>query len=332
MAASVARHAANAGPSVGGDHKTEAAASSARRGLRLETAQFPRQWTSAPAMALDKARGSRGMFPFIRSSDMEEFTPLADSWDAELFLRFEAERAWPARDLVAKVGSAPRRAYDLGCGPGSSMRLLAERFPNAHITGVDSSARMLAEARRRLPGFSFEEVDIAGWRPAHPPDLIFADSALQWVADHEALFPRLMAELAEGGTLAVQMPDNRQEPSHALMRLIAADGPWSDRLVPIAKTRAVIATHTDYYNWLRPHAASLDIWQTTYVHPLENVEAVVDWFRGSALQPFLAPLNLEERAEFLARYRRELAESYGVETDGRVLFLYPRLFILARKA
>ena len=115
------------------------------------------------------------------------------------------------------------------------------------------------------------------------------------------------------------------------MRLIAADGPWSNRLVPIAKTRAVIATHTDYYNWLRPHAASLAIWQTTYVHPLANIDAVVDWFRGSALRPFLAPLNRDERAEFLGRYRRELAESYRVETDGRVLFLYPRLFIHARK-
>jgi trans-aconitate 2-methyltransferase len=262
---------------------------------------------------------------------VELFVPLSDTWDADLFLRFEAERAWPARDLVAKIETAPRRAFDLGCGPGSSTRLLAERFPDASITGIDSSAGMLAEARRRLPGFAFELGDIAHWSPEQPPDLIFADSALQWVANHEALFPRLMAQLADGGTLAVQMPDNRQEPSHALMRLIAADGPWSDRLVPIAKTRAVIATHTDYYNWLQPHSASLAIWQTTYVHPLANIDAVVDWFRGSALRPFLAPLNRDERTEFLGRYRRELAESYGVETDGRVLFLYPRLFVLARK-
>jgi len=266
-----------------------------------------------------------------RAEDVELFVPLSDTWDADLFLRFEAERAWPARDLVAKVETAPRRAFDLGCGPGSSTRLLAERFPDASITGIDSSAGMLGVARRRLPGFAFEQVDIAHWSPEQPPDLIFADSALQWVANHEALFPRLMAQLADGGTLAVQMPDNRQEPSHALMRLIAADGPWSNRLVPIAKTRAVIATHTDYYNWLQPHSASLAIWQTTYVHPLANIDAVVDWFRGSALRPFLAPLNPDERAEFLGRYRRELAESYGVETDGRVLFLYPRLFVLARK-
>jgi trans-aconitate 2-methyltransferase len=256
---------------------------------------------------------------------------VAHPWDAELFLRFEAERAWPARDLVARIDRPPRLAFDLGCGPGTSTRLLRERFPQAQISGVDTSEPMLAEARRRLPGVEFERSDIAQWRPRQPPDLIFADSALQWVADHETLFPRLMDQLAEGGTLAVQMPDNRQEPSHALMRLIAADGPWADRLVPIAKTRAVIATHVDYYNWLRPLSDSLEIWQTTYVHPLAGVDAVVDWFRGSALLPFLAPLTSGERDEFLRRYRRELLEAYGAEPDGQVLFLYPRLFILARK-
>ena len=252
-------------------------------------------------------------------------------WDAELFSRFEAERVWPARDLISKLTATPDLAYDLGCGPGASTAELIRRFPEAEIVGVDSSPRMLAAARRRLPEIAFEEADITSWIPERRPDLIFADSALQWVHDHESLFPRLMDILAPGGTLAVQMPDNRQEPSHALMRLIAADGPWSDRLVPIAKTRAVIATHTDYYNWLRPAAESLQIWQTTYVHPLEGVDAVVDWFRGSALLPFLAPLSDGERAAFLARYRADLAESYGVEPDGQVLFLYPRLFILARK-
>ncbi len=127
------------------------------------------------------------------------------------------------------------------------------------------------------------------------------------------------------------MPDNRQEPSHALMRLVAADGPWADRLVPIAKTRAVIATHVDYYAWLKPLSAALDIWQTTYVHPMAGVGAVVDWFRGSALRPFLNPLDVCEREQFIERYMRELAVAYGVEPNGSLLFLYPRLFILARK-
>jgi len=254
------------------------------------------------------------------------------AWDADLLLRFDVEREQVVHDLIARVPTAPRAIVDLGCGPGTSTRLLAQRFPEARITGIDISEPMLAVARQRAPAAAFLCADIESWRPETPVDLIFADSALQWVSAHECLFARLMEGLAPGGVLAVQMPDNRQEPSHALMRLIAADGPWADRLVPVAKTRAVIANFADYYRWLKPSAAALDIWQTAYIHPLDGVEAIVDWFRGSALRPFLAPLTDAEREIFLARYRRDLSESYEAEADGKVLFIYPRLFVLARKA
>lgn len=258
-------------------------------------------------------------------------------WNPDLYRRYEDERTRPAQDLLARVPlERAARVVDLGCGPGNSTELLVRRFATAQVTGTDNSEAMLASARQRLPQLRFELSDIARWTPdaaqGGAPDLIYANAALQWVPDHETLIPRLFAALAPGGVLAVQMPDNRQEPSHALMRLIAADGPWADRLVPIAKTRAVIQTHTDYYNWLRPASDRLEIWQTTFVHPLKGVDAVVDWFRGSALLPFLAPLAEPERRAFLARYRDELADAYSVEPDGQVLFLYPRLFVLAHKA
>jgi len=253
------------------------------------------------------------------------------AWDAALYLKFKRERSQPARDLAARVQGSARRVVDLGCGPGVSTAMLAERFPEAEVVGVDHSESMLDEARRRLPQARFECADIADWTPAAPFDLIFANDSLQWLPDHDRLFGRLINFLSPGGTLAVQMPDNRQEPSHALMRLIAADGPWADRLVPIAKTRAVIATHVDYHAWLKPHCDAVDIWQTTYMHPMQGVDAIVEWFRGAALTPYFHRLDSAERAEFLDRYRRGLAEAYDTDPDGAVLFLYPRLFIHARK-
>lgn len=260
---------------------------------------------------------------------MKEVSTFAE--DADLLLRFEADREQVVQDLLRRAPLGARRVVDLGCGPGTSTRLLVERYPQARITAVDISASMLAVAARRAPHAHYVLADLNDWRPPEPFDLVFADSALQWVGDHDALFARLMGWLAPGGTLAVQMPDNRQEPSHALMRMIAADGPWADRLVPVAKTRAVIADYNDYYRWLRPLSAALDIWQTAYIHQLDGVDGIVDWFLGSALRPFLAPLTPAEREEFLARYRRDLGDSYSVEEDGRVLFVYPRLFLLARK-
>jgi trans-aconitate 2-methyltransferase len=252
-------------------------------------------------------------------------------WDTALYLKFEAERTQPARDLLARVPGSPRRIVDLGCGPGTSTQLLAARYPQAEIAGIDNSAEMLIEARRRLPSIAFQQRGISDWSPTVKPDLVFANAALQWVPDHHELIPRMMDSLGAGGTLAIQMPDNRQEPSHALMRMVAADGPWADRLVPIAKTRAIIATHSDYYRWLKPLGARVDIWQTTYVHPLSGIGAVVDWFRGSGLRPYLNLLDECEREEFITRYTAELSDAYPLEPDGKLLFLYPRLFIAARK-
>lgn len=256
----------------------------------------------------------------------------ANEWDVALYLKFEKERVRAATDLLARVPTqSPRRIVDLGCGPGASTRLLATRFPAAEVIGLDSSDRMLASARARLPAIRFEKRDIGAWRPPTPPDIIFANSSLQWLPDHHELAPRLYSLLAEGGSLAVQMPDNRHEPSHALMRMVAADGPWVDRLLPIAKTRAVIGAYSDYYRWLAPLGARVQIWQTTYVHALNGVGELVDWFRGSGLRPFLNPLDECEREAFIARYMEELAAAYPAEPDGKVLFLYPRLFVVATK-
>ena len=191
---------------------------------------------------------------------------------------------------------------------------------------------MLAHARVRAPKAEFVKQDIADWAPEDRPDLIFANAALQFLPDHDRLFPRLMSYLAPGGALAAQMPNTARESSHALMRMVAAEGPWSSRLVPIAKTQPLIAGYEDYYDWLRPQASQVDIWTTTYVHPLEGPQSIADWFAGSTLQPFLERLDDDERCEFLARYRNGLKEAYPVQPDGRTLFAYPRLFIVAVKA
>ncbi|HSU99701.1 MAG TPA: trans-aconitate 2-methyltransferase [Roseiarcus sp.] len=253
-------------------------------------------------------------------------------WNPTLYSKFEAERMRAARDLVARIPlDAAGLVYDLGCGPGNSAELLLRRFPQARIVGLDTSEAMLAHARVRARQAKFVKQDIADWAPEEPPDLIFANAALQFLPDHDRLFPRLMSYLAPGGALAAQMPNIARESSHALMRMVAAEGPWSSRLVPIAKTRPLIADYESYYDWLKPAASQIDIWMTTYVHPLDGPQSIADWFAGSTLQPFLERLADEERCEFLARYRAGLKDAYPAQPDGRTLFAYPRLFIVAVK-
>ncbi len=262
-------------------------------------------------------------------------TPVA-AWSPSQYLKFADERSRPARDLIAAVPlTAVRRAVDIGCGPGNSTELLVARFPDAEIVGLDSSPEMLAAARKRLPDVTFIEADVARWTPGTPEapvDLLFANATFQWVPDHKAVLKRLFAVLSSGGVLAVQMPDNvATEPSHTLMRAVAAEAPWAPKFrVPIA--RETIGTPADYYNLLQPAAARIDVWHTLYNHPLASAGAIVEMVRSTGLRPYLDRVDADEQALFLARYTERLAEAYLPLADGRVLFRFPRLFIVAVRA
>ena len=283
-------------------------------------------------------------------------TLAAVEWSARQYVAFEAERTRPVRDLLAALPPAMpvRRAIDIGCGPGNSTEVLAGRFPGAAISGIDASRDMIAAARARLPGFAFEVRDIERWayeqpmRTAPPhagtadetppeaaasitaaPDVILANAVLQWLPDHERLVPALIGKLAPGGCLAFQVPDNFDEPAHRSMRDGAADGPWAPALAAVSG-RAPIAAAAWYFASLRAAGCRADIWRTTYFHVLEGgPAALVEWFKGSGLRPYLAALDPEARAAFLARYQAALAEAYPALPDGKVLLPFPRLFVVA---
>lgn len=254
-------------------------------------------------------------------------------WNPALYRRFESERTRPAIELLARVplAEAPS-AVDLGCGPGNSTELLAARYPQAEIVGIDSSEAMLASARERLPGLRFERADIAAWRPARPPALIFANAVLQWLPDHASLLPRLFDSLAPGGVLALQMPDNLDEPSHRAMRELAALSPWSQWLGHAAALREKPLAAGAYYDLLAPHAAAVDIWHTVYRHPMASPEAIVAWLRSTGLRVFVDPLAEDQRTGYLDAYRDRIDAAYPPRADGQRLLDFPRLFIVARRA
>jgi trans-aconitate 2-methyltransferase len=248
-------------------------------------------------------------------------------------MKFEAERNRPIVDLLGRIPTPDvRSAVDIGCGPGNSTEALRDRYPHADIIGIDSSPDMIAAARKRLPALRFEIDDIATWRDPGPFDLILSNAVLHWVPDHERLMPALCARLREGGCLAVQMPDNLEEPAHSLMRDIAADGPWAAKLAGASRARTDVRDANYYYGLLRGRVAAIDIWRTTYFHPLAGgAAAVAEWFKGSGLLPFLAPLDPAEREMFLARYEEALAGAYPELEDGAVLLPFPRLFMVVTR-
>jgi trans-aconitate 2-methyltransferase len=253
------------------------------------------------------------------------------SWSATQYLKFEVERTRPVRDLVARIPNDDvRRAADIGCGPGNSTEVLRERYPQAEIIGLDSSPDMIDAARRRLPDVAFAVADLVGWGAAGF-DVILANAVIQWIPGHDTLLPALIGKLADGGSLAVQTPDNLAEPSHRLMQEVAAAGPWAGKLAGAATARAERASADWYFRLLRAHTPRVDIWRTTYFHPLAGPRAVVEWVKGTGLRPFLEPLEPAERLDYLARYEAAIARVYPADANGTVLLPFPRLFFVATR-
>ena len=253
-------------------------------------------------------------------------------WNPQLYSRYEDERTRPARELLARVPlTNPPFVVDLGCGPGNSTELLVARFPGARVAGMDNSNAMLETARKRLPGVVFEAADIKNWVPDVAPNLVYANAALQWVGDHETLIPRLFKLLAPGGVLAIQMPDNRAEPTHRNMRELAAEAPYKEPIGDVSKLRTELLSIGDYYNLLARDAAQVDVWHTIYQHPLDSAAAIVEWVSGTGLKPFIDPLSPELRAQYLAEYEKRIDAEYPVRTDGKRLFVFPRMFIVAQR-
>jgi trans-aconitate 2-methyltransferase len=254
-------------------------------------------------------------------------------WNPALYRRYEDERTRPAQELLARVWlHRAVRVFDLGCGPGNSTELLVQRFPDAQVVGTDNSEAMLISARERLPQARFEFSDIAAWRPEAPPDLIYANAALQWVPGHEALIPRLFAALAPGGVLAIQMPDNRQEPTHRLMREVASKAPWAEPIGDADRMRTELLGIGGYYDLLAAaDAARIDVWHTVYQHPMASAAAIVEWVSGTGLKPFVDRLTPALRSSYLAEYERRIDAAYPPRADGRRLLAFPRLFIVAQR-
>jgi trans-aconitate 2-methyltransferase len=252
------------------------------------------------------------------------------NWSAKQYVAFEDERTRPVRDLVGALPVTDAKlVLDLGCGPGNSTEVLAARYTDARVVGIDSSEDMIVAARKRMPKASFSVQDVRDWSGEGGYDVILANALFQWVPNHETLFPKLMEQLRRGGALAIQMPDNLEERAHRLMRDTAINGPWAAKLAAATESRTTLADAAWYTELLKPISARVDLWRTTYYHVLGGAAAIVEWFKGSGLRPFLDPLTGAEREAYLERYTASIAKAYPALADGSVLLPFPRLFMIA---
>ena len=253
------------------------------------------------------------------------------TWDPERYLTYADERGRPFVELVARIGAAtPRTVVDLGCGPGNLTRLLAERWPDATVTGLDSSSGMIEAARRDVPGIAFEVGDLRDWAAsAGAVDVLVSNATLQWVPGHLDLLPALVERVTPGGWLAFQVPGNFGEPSHTIRTELATEAPYAEHTAGVA----VPASHDPavYLEALTGLGCEVDAWETTYLHVLTGEDPVFTWVSATGARPTLQALPDDLRPAFEAEYKRRLAVAYPAR-GGRVVLPFRRIFVVAQVA
>jgi len=252
------------------------------------------------------------------------------SWDPRQYERFKAERARPFLDLLARIPDGRYAAIaDLGCGTAELTRRVKDRWPAARVFGIDTSKAMLEKARAAGPGIELVDADLAAWEPPVPLDLVVSNAAIHWIPDQTALMGRLVANLAPGGLLAVQAPNNRGEAAYLRLAELLAEPPWPERLA-VAAPQPGIEAPSWYVDALHALGCDVSLWETTYNHQLPDAAAIVEWMKGTTLRPVLDVLTESEAADFLAELARRIAPAYPATADG-VTFPFRRLFFVARR-
>ena len=253
------------------------------------------------------------------------------SWDPDRYLTYADERGRPFVELVTRVGAeSPTSVVDLGCGPGNLTALLVERWPDAHVAGLDSSAEMIAKARETTPAVTFDVADLRDWvtSEAEPVDVLVSNATLQWVPGHLDLLPALVGRVAPGGWLAFQVPGNFGEPSHTIRTELAAEAAYRAHTAGVA----VPSSHDPvvYLRSLQDLGCQVDAWETTYLHVLQGEDPVFTWVSGTGARPTLQALPDDLRPAFEEAFKRRLRAAYPPGVDGEVVLPFRRIFVVAR--
>lgn len=230
--------------------------------------------------------------------------------------------------MIARIPDLdPELVYDLGCGSGELTSVLADRWPDAHVVGIDSSPEMLERAAGVNPGVDWQLGDIATWQPDSAVDLIYSNAALHWLDDHATLFPQLTSRLARRGVLAVQMPDNWKMPTHRIPAEVLDEGDWPEG-ARRALMRDRVSAPGDYADWAGTDR--IDLWRTTYYQRLAGGDPVWDWVTGSVLRPVLAELDDDGRARFAEKCKRRYREAYPPSWNRVTTLPFSRLFLVGQ--
>lgn len=252
-------------------------------------------------------------------------------WNAEQYLKFKSQRTQPAEDLARRIlTDNPQSVLDVGCGPGNSTRVLKNRFPKAHIIGVDSSETMIQKAKETCPDIEFQVMDITEEHPGlENLDVIFSNACLQWIPHHREFVPKLFGRLRRGGVLAVQIPMNSQERLFTILSETVCEPQWDFSSLSLQPNTTL--TCEEYFDLLASLTPRFDIWETVYYHPMPSVEAMVEWMKGARLRPYLNALSEKDAQALVTEITEKASKAYTPQKNGEILFKFRRCFFTATR-
>lgn len=255
-------------------------------------------------------------------------------WNSDKYLLFEKERTVPAKDLADKIlKHDPKNILDLGCGLGNSTNVIFYKFPGAKILGLDNSEDMIKKAEDIYPNLNFKCFDISKDLSFlnGSMDIVFSNACLQWLPDHQTLFPRLLDLLKDDGVFAVQLPDNFNEPIHKIIKKVVSSEKWQQFFNNKEIRSLNVLSSSEYYDLLSQKCSTINMWNTAYYHILDNAESILEWYKGTGLRPYLEILDEEAKKDFEEDILEEIKIYYPAQKNGKVIFKFPRLFLIAYK-
>lgn len=253
-------------------------------------------------------------------------------WNSNQYLKFVNERTHPAVDLINRIEFVnPYKIIDIGCGPGNSTNALVSRFTDAYVLGIDYSLNMVKKAKSNYPDVDFKLFDASGDLSALGSDfdIVFSNACIQWLPNHSALLNNMFGLLKNGGILAVQLPDNFDQPIHKIITEVAARNEWSPKF-NLPRVFYNLKPE-EYYDIISGISENFSIWRTEYFHTMKSCGDIIEWYRSTGLKPYLDVLSESEKAAFENDVFLEVEKAYPIRKNGCVIFKFPRLFFTAEK-
>jgi trans-aconitate 2-methyltransferase len=235
-------------------------------------------------------------------------------WDAKGYERASKPQYTAGLDLMEMLDIRDGMdILDAGCGTGRLTVTLARVIPHGRVTGVDSSEKMITLGRKRardlgVGNVRFEKGDIRNIKASASFDVIFSNSALQWIRAHEGLLKSFNRALRGGGRLGIQL---------------GAKGFIHDVIAVIEELIAQLGLRRYYKNWIFPwyfpsigkykallrRVGFVDITVVTRDYPsrFRDANEVVDFFKGAGFHPYLSPLPGGERKRLIEGFREKYA-------------------------